>query len=123
MHNSTFGCPNLSCAKLPSVGRPTAASTGVRESAVYQRQVLSKAPVSGIVLKLSDIGKLAFDDAPDVYWNLLREQANVESLTLVSALNNLLLRRLVESRSAWSYQSFERTEDAPAFLTWQPQTI
>ena len=37
------------------------------------------------------------------------------------ALNNQLLRRLLEQRSAWEYVSFERTEDAPAFLAWQPQ--
>jgi UDP-3-O-[3-hydroxymyristoyl] N-acetylglucosamine deacetylase len=37
------------------------------------------------------------------------------------ALNNLLLRRLVEQPQAWQYVSFERTEDAPAFLAWQPQ--
>jgi UDP-3-O-[3-hydroxymyristoyl] N-acetylglucosamine deacetylase len=38
------------------------------------------------------------------------------------ALNNLLLRALVERRSAWEYASFPRTEDAPAFAGWQPQT-
>jgi UDP-3-O-[3-hydroxymyristoyl] N-acetylglucosamine deacetylase len=37
------------------------------------------------------------------------------------ALNNFLLRRLVETESAWQYVRFERTEDAPAFLAWQPQ--
>jgi UDP-3-O-[3-hydroxymyristoyl] N-acetylglucosamine deacetylase len=37
------------------------------------------------------------------------------------ALNNMLLRRLVEQPQAWQYVSFERTEDAPAFLAWQPQ--
>ena len=37
------------------------------------------------------------------------------------ALNNLLLRRLVEQRSAWEYVRFERAEDAPSFLAWQPQ--
>ena len=37
------------------------------------------------------------------------------------ALNNLLLRRLLEQPHAWQYVSFERTEDAPAFLAWQPQ--
>ena len=36
------------------------------------------------------------------------------------ALNNMLLRRLVERQQAWSYVSFERTEDAPPFLAWQP---
>ena len=35
------------------------------------------------------------------------------------ALNNLLLRRLLEQREAWEYVRFERTEDAPAFLPWQ----
>jgi UDP-3-O-[3-hydroxymyristoyl] N-acetylglucosamine deacetylase len=38
------------------------------------------------------------------------------------ALNNRLLRRLLEERLAWEFVSFERTEDAPAFLAWQPQT-
>jgi UDP-3-O-[3-hydroxymyristoyl] N-acetylglucosamine deacetylase len=37
------------------------------------------------------------------------------------ALNNRLLRRLVEDRPSWELVSFERPEDAPAFLTWQPQ--
>jgi UDP-3-O-[3-hydroxymyristoyl] N-acetylglucosamine deacetylase len=39
------------------------------------------------------------------------------------ALNNLLLRRLLEERNAWEYASFERVEDAPSFLAWQPQTV
>jgi len=37
------------------------------------------------------------------------------------ALNNQLLRRLLEDREAWEYASFERVEDAPVFLAWQPQ--
>jgi UDP-3-O-[3-hydroxymyristoyl] N-acetylglucosamine deacetylase len=37
------------------------------------------------------------------------------------ALNNQLLRRLLEARHAWAYVTFERAEDAPAFLTWQTQ--
>jgi UDP-3-O-[3-hydroxymyristoyl] N-acetylglucosamine deacetylase len=37
------------------------------------------------------------------------------------ALNNRLLRRLLEERDAWEYASFERAEDAPAFLAWQPK--
>lgn len=37
------------------------------------------------------------------------------------ALNNQLLRALVERESAWQYVKFERTEDAPAFFAWQPQ--
>jgi UDP-3-O-[3-hydroxymyristoyl] N-acetylglucosamine deacetylase len=32
------------------------------------------------------------------------------------ALNNLLLRRLLEQRDAWEYVSFDRAEDAPAFV-------
>ena len=39
------------------------------------------------------------------------------------ALNNLLLRRLLDERHAWEYASFERVEDVPAFLAWQPQTV
>jgi UDP-3-O-[3-hydroxymyristoyl] N-acetylglucosamine deacetylase len=37
------------------------------------------------------------------------------------ALNNRLLRRLLEDKPSWELVSFERPEDAPAFLTWQPQ--
>lgn len=37
------------------------------------------------------------------------------------ALNNLLLRRLLEAPQAWEVVTFERAEDAPAFLAWQPQ--
>lgn len=37
------------------------------------------------------------------------------------ALNNQLLRRLLEDRKAWEFASFERVEDAPVFLAWQPQ--
>jgi UDP-3-O-[3-hydroxymyristoyl] N-acetylglucosamine deacetylase len=37
------------------------------------------------------------------------------------ALNNRLLRRLVEDKPSWEFVSFEREEDAPAFLAWQPQ--
>ena len=32
------------------------------------------------------------------------------------ALNNMLLRRLLEEKSAWEYVSFERPEDAPSFV-------
>jgi len=38
------------------------------------------------------------------------------------ALNNRLLRTLLETRSAWEYATFDRSEDAPPFLAWQPQT-
>ena len=37
------------------------------------------------------------------------------------ALNNRLLRRLLEDKLSWELVSFERPEDAPAFLAWQPQ--
>ena len=39
------------------------------------------------------------------------------------ALNNALLRRLLECESAWEYARFERAEDAPPFMAWQPQTV
>ena len=32
------------------------------------------------------------------------------------ALNNLLLRRLLETKDAWEYASFDRPEDVPAFV-------
>jgi UDP-3-O-[3-hydroxymyristoyl] N-acetylglucosamine deacetylase len=38
------------------------------------------------------------------------------------ALNNQLLRCLLEERQAWERVSFERVEDAPPFLAWQPQS-
>ena len=37
-------------------------------------------------------------------------------------LNNQLLRRLLEMPGAWEYVTFERAEDAPHFLAWQPQS-
>jgi UDP-3-O-[3-hydroxymyristoyl] N-acetylglucosamine deacetylase len=37
------------------------------------------------------------------------------------ALNNQLLRQLVEDCSAWEEVTFQQTEEAPAFLSWQPQ--
>jgi UDP-3-O-[3-hydroxymyristoyl] N-acetylglucosamine deacetylase len=37
------------------------------------------------------------------------------------ALNNQLLRRLLENAHAWEYVSFDRVEDAPPFLAWQVQ--
>lgn len=37
------------------------------------------------------------------------------------AMNNRLLRHLLEQPQAWEYVSFDRIEDAPAFLAWQPQ--
>jgi len=37
------------------------------------------------------------------------------------ALNNLLLRRLLEQKGAWEFVSFDRAEDAPAFVTSQFQ--
>jgi UDP-3-O-[3-hydroxymyristoyl] N-acetylglucosamine deacetylase len=38
------------------------------------------------------------------------------------ALNNQLLRKLVEARHAWEYVSFDRAEDAPSFVAWQLQS-
>ena len=37
------------------------------------------------------------------------------------ALNNRLLRQLLEDKPSWEFVSFERDEDAPSFLAWQPQ--
>ncbi|MDH5534243.1 MAG: UDP-3-O-acyl-N-acetylglucosamine deacetylase [Betaproteobacteria bacterium] len=38
------------------------------------------------------------------------------------ALNNRLLRQLLETRDAWERVTFERVEDAPVFLAWQLQS-
>jgi UDP-3-O-[3-hydroxymyristoyl] N-acetylglucosamine deacetylase len=38
------------------------------------------------------------------------------------ALNNALLRTLLADSTAWEFASFEHTEDAPAFLSFAPQT-
>ena len=35
------------------------------------------------------------------------------------AMNNALLRALLETQGAWEFVKFERPEDAPAFLPWQ----
>jgi len=37
-------------------------------------------------------------------------------------MNNRLLRHLLEQAEAWEFVSFDRTEDAPPVLAWQPQT-
>ncbi|HTD91162.1 MAG TPA: UDP-3-O-acyl-N-acetylglucosamine deacetylase [Burkholderiales bacterium] len=37
------------------------------------------------------------------------------------ALNNQLLRALLEDHQAWAYCSFARAEEAPRFSVWQPQ--
>jgi UDP-3-O-[3-hydroxymyristoyl] N-acetylglucosamine deacetylase len=38
------------------------------------------------------------------------------------AMNNQLLRALLEDRSAWEIATFDRVEDAPRFALWQPQS-
>jgi len=37
------------------------------------------------------------------------------------AMNNQLLRALLNDREAWAYCSFEKAEDAPRYMAWQPQ--
>lgn len=39
------------------------------------------------------------------------------------ALNNQLLRALLEDSEAWAYCSFEKAEEAPRFMIWQPQAV
>lgn len=39
------------------------------------------------------------------------------------AMNNRLLRRLLQESGAWEYAGFDRAEDAPGFLAWQPQAV
>ena len=37
------------------------------------------------------------------------------------ALNNQLLRALLEDQEAWTYCTFVQNDEAPRYLTWQPQ--
>jgi UDP-3-O-[3-hydroxymyristoyl] N-acetylglucosamine deacetylase len=37
------------------------------------------------------------------------------------ALNNQLLRALLEDSAAWAYCSFMKAEEAPSYMLWQPQ--
>ncbi len=39
------------------------------------------------------------------------------------ALNNQLLRALLEDSQAWEFCTFNTPEEAPRFITWQPQTV
>lgn len=38
------------------------------------------------------------------------------------ALNNQLLRALLDDSEAWAYCSFDKGEDAPRYIAWQPQS-
>jgi len=39
------------------------------------------------------------------------------------ALNNQLLRHVLQDAQAWEYVSFLQAEEAPKFVFWQPQTV
>jgi hypothetical protein len=57
----------------------------------YEREVVSRAPVSGVVLKLTDVSDLSLEQAIEKYWILLNENASVAVITLVATTNNLVL--------------------------------
>jgi hypothetical protein len=57
----------------------------------YERQVISKAPVSGVVLKLTDVTDLTLEDAVGNFWQLLNQNASLETIALVATTNNLVL--------------------------------
>ncbi len=38
------------------------------------------------------------------------------------ALNNQLLRAVLEDSAAWTFCSFDKPEEAPPYMVWQPQT-
>lgn len=44
----------------------------------YQREVLSKAPASGVVLKLTDVTGLTLEQAVGNYWQILHQNASVD---------------------------------------------
>ncbi|HEX4913037.1 MAG TPA: hypothetical protein VFV51_03720 [Vicinamibacterales bacterium] len=57
----------------------------------YEREVVSGAPVSGIVLKLTDVSELTFEQAVENYWQFLNRNACVDAIALVAMTNNLVL--------------------------------
>lgn len=59
----------------------------------YERQVISRAPISGVVVKLTDATDLEFEQAIDNYWALLKQNSSVDTIMLVAAVNDQLLDR------------------------------
>ena len=65
---------------------------------------------------------------PQRSWILVGDtnEADVQGVRIVEGLylstSPDLLRRLLEDQKAWEFATFDRAEDAPAFLGWQPQT-
>jgi hypothetical protein len=57
----------------------------------YEREVISKAPASGVVLKLTDVTDLTLEQAVENYWQLLNQNASVDVIALVATTNNLVL--------------------------------
>jgi len=57
----------------------------------YEREVVSRAPVSGIVLKLTDVTGATLVQAIESYWQILNRNASIEALALVATTNNLVL--------------------------------
>lgn len=57
----------------------------------YERQLISKAPVSGVVLKLTDVTDLTLEDAVENFWQLLNQNASLKTIALVATTNNLVL--------------------------------
>ncbi|HEV7241142.1 MAG TPA: hypothetical protein VGQ36_18050 [Thermoanaerobaculia bacterium] len=53
--------------------------------------MISKAPVSGVVLKLTDVTDLALEQAIENYWQLLNQNASIDAIALVATTNNLVL--------------------------------
>jgi hypothetical protein len=59
----------------------------------YEREVISRAPVSGVVLKLTDISEFTLDEAVEKYWQILLQSASIDAVALVATINNLVLDR------------------------------
>lgn len=57
----------------------------------YEREVVSRAPVSGIVLKLTDATGLTLREAIENYWQALNRSASIDAIFLVATTNNLVL--------------------------------
>jgi hypothetical protein len=59
----------------------------------YEREVISRAAVSGVAVKLTDVTELTFDEAIEKYWTLLNQNTSVATIVLVATVNNLVLDR------------------------------
>lgn len=59
----------------------------------YRREIISRAPVFGIVFKLTDTGTLKAEDVAETYWRILSSAQRLDTLRRLCVANNLVLER------------------------------